>query len=68
MKMDMTEMIRQQYGIPALPENPVSAMAYIPFQQEESKTFSPDQGFVLGTMFYDLNKPFFGGKCGDGND
>ena len=66
--MKLTEMIRQQYGIAELPENPVSAMAYVPFQQEDSKIFSPDQGYMLGTMYQELNKPFFGSKCGDGND
>ncbi len=66
--MKLTEMIKRQYGIDALPENPVEAMAYVPFQEEDSKTFSPDQGFALGTMYQALNKPFYGSKCGDGND
>lgn len=66
--MKLTEYIKQQYGLSELPENPVYAMAYVPFQGEESKLFSPDQGFTLGTMYQDLNKPFCGSKCGDGND
>ena len=66
--MNMTEMVRRQYGIAALPENPVPAMAYVPFQQEDAKVFSPEQGYMLGTMYRELNKPFCGGKCGDGND
>lgn len=63
--MKLTEMIKRQYGIEMLPENPVYAMAYVPFQSEDSKTFSPDQGFALGTMYQALNKPFYGSKCGD---
>ncbi len=63
--MKLTEMIKQQYGLEPLPDNPVVAMAYVPFQSEDSKLFSPDQGFALGTMYHALNKPFCGSKCGD---
>ena len=68
MKVKLTEMIKRQYGIDPLPEKPVEAMAYVPFQKEDSKTFSPDQGFALGTMYQALNKPFYGSKCGDYDD
>lgn len=37
-------------------------------QQNESKVFTPDQGFALGTMYKVLNKPFCGGRCGEGGD
>ena len=43
-------------------------MAYVPFQEEDAKIFSPDQGYALGTMYYALNKPFYGSKCGDADD
>ena len=66
--MNLTEMAERQYGISMLPESPVYAMAYVPFQGERSKTFSPDHGFMLGTMYPDLNKPFYGSKCGDNSD
>ncbi|MCQ4023327.1 spore coat associated protein CotJA [Ruminococcus sp. zg-924] len=49
-----------EYGITPLPEDPVPAMAYIPFQNND-KLYSADQGIVTGTMFPVLNKPF---KCG----
>ena len=66
--MDLTKIMEQQYGIPALPDDPVCAMAYVPFQSERQKLYSPDQGFAVGTMYQTLNKPFCGGKCGDDND
>lgn len=66
--MEITEIIKQQYGISKLPENPVEAMAYVPFQPENAKTYSPAQGFASGTMFPSLDKPFYGSKCGGKND
>ncbi|MBQ1349395.1 MAG: spore coat associated protein CotJA [Ruminococcus sp.] len=48
-----------------LPEKPVYAMAYVPFQAEQPKLYSPDQGLVAGTMFQKLDKPFFGSQCGE---
>lgn len=56
------------YGIPELPEDTVYAMAYVPFQQEKSALYAPDRGFMAGTMYPDLNKPFYGEKCGGKND
>jgi len=61
----LDDFINEYYGISKLPENPVYAMAYIPFQQEESKVYSPDQGLISGTMFPELDKPFYGKKCGE---
>ncbi|MEE1155426.1 MAG: spore coat associated protein CotJA [Acutalibacteraceae bacterium] len=42
-----------------LPANPVVAMAYVPFQNDDT-VYSHEQGFVSGTMFPVLNKPFKG--------
>lgn len=42
-----------------LPENPVPAMAYIPFQQF-GQTYDPLRGFDAGTIFPCLDKPFYG--------
>jgi hypothetical protein len=42
-----------------LPENPVVAMAYVPFQQFGT-TFPPEKALSTGTLFPDLNKPFYG--------
>lgn len=47
---------------------PSEAMAYVPFQQFDSPTYSPLQGLESGTMFPVLNKPFYGKKCGEGLD
>ena len=43
-------------------------MAYVPFQEDDAKIFTPDQGYALGTMYPALSKPFCGGKCGEAND
>lgn len=45
----------------ALPENPVPAMAYIPFQQWDD-TYEVSTGYNAGTIFPVLNKPFYGRK------
>ena len=66
--MDIKEIISQQYGIPCLPKRTSEAMAYVPFQQFDSPTYSPLQGLESGTMFPVLNKPFYGKKCGEGLD
>lgn len=46
-------------GVHPLPENPVEAMAYIPFQQYET-VYSPEKALERGTMFPELDKPFYG--------
>lgn len=51
-----------EYGIAPIPENPVVAMAYIPFQNF-GELYEPAQGIENGTMFPVLNKPFTG-TCG----
>lgn len=59
---DMVMMVNKQYGIRTpLPEDPVPAMAYVPYQQP-GKMYCPEQGIVNGTLFPVLNKPFCGYK------
>lgn len=60
MDNDIFKMKLPEYGITPLPENPVTAMAYIPYQIND-KLYSADHGIVSGTMFPVLDKPF---KCG----
>lgn len=60
MKNDIFKIKMPEYGITPLPENPVPAMAYVPFQNN-NKLYSADHGLVTGTMFPALDKPF---KCG----
>ena len=43
----------------ALPENPVVAMAYVPFQLDKT-SYSPEVALCEGTLFCVLNKPFCG--------
>ncbi len=64
----ISEMIDETYGLSKLPKKTSYAMAYVPFQQEDSEVYSADQGFSQGTMFPELNKPFYIGMCGVTND
>lgn len=71
--MDAIEKIMFDYGIAPLPNSPVEAMAFVPFQPVNPKLYGAIQGFESGTMFPTLNKPFYGAKCtddraGDEND
>lgn len=43
----------------AFPENPVPAMAYIPFQLDKS-SYTAEMALREGTLFPVLNKPFCG--------
>ncbi len=44
-----------------LPRDPVPAMAYVPFQQYDSRNlYSADQALQNGTLFPELHKPFYG--------
>lgn len=43
----------------ALPDNPVVAMAYVPFQTD-STTYDEMTALKCGTLFPCLNKPFLG--------
>ena len=49
-------------GITPLPADPVTAMAYVPFQTNTVQ-YAPETALREGTLFPDLNKPFVGGKC-----
>lgn len=66
--MEFIEIIKEQYGLSKFPERTSEAMAYVPFQQNNSPTYTPTQGFTMGTMFPSLNKQFYGNKCGGHND
>ena len=68
MELELKEIINEQYGLSKFPENTSEAMAYVPFQMNNSPTYTPVQGFASGTMFPTLNKPFYGSKCGVHND
>ena len=50
--------------ISKLPPNPVSTMAYVPFQ-EDSSEYDSEKALMVGTAFPELNKPFYGkaGRC-----
>ncbi len=54
---DIFKLAAMEYGITPLPEDPVVAMAYVPYQNAQ-KIYSPEQGVITGTMFPCLNKPF----------
>ncbi len=65
LNLKLNDLINDHYGLSMLPEKPVYVMAYVPFQAEQPKLYSPDQGLVAGTMFQKLDKPFFGSQCGE---
>ncbi len=48
--------------MPKLPLDTVVAMAYVPFQTE-LVTYTSDEAFCNGTLFPELDKKFYGGKC-----
>lgn len=43
-----------------LPEDPVPAMAYVPYQQWQDDLLSADRALDAGTLFPVLDKPFTG--------
>lgn len=49
-------------GLSKLPKNPVTTMAYVPFQTDTSM-YEAEKALCHGTVFPDLDKPFLGGKC-----
>ncbi len=49
-------------GLSKLPENPVTTMAYVPFQTNTTM-YAAEKALCNGTAFPDLDKPFLGGKC-----
>lgn len=67
MDNDIFKIKLPEYGISPLPDNPVPAMAYIPFQNND-KLYSAEHGIVTGTMFPVLDKPFMCGMGGRRKD
>ncbi len=61
--MDFINDIMYSYGITPLPEKPVEAMAYVPFQPNGAESYTAVRGFEAGTMFPALDKPWYGSKC-----
>lgn len=49
-------------NMPHLPEYTVVAMAYVPFQTE-LVTYTCNEALCNGTLFPELDKKFYGGKC-----
>lgn len=45
-----------------LPDDIVVAMAYVPFQTELI-TYKSEEAICNGTLFPELDKKFYGGKC-----
>jgi hypothetical protein len=45
--------------IPPLPENPQLTMAYVPYQNMDT-VYEADQALTRGTLFPELDKPFYG--------
>ena len=45
-----------------LPTDVVIAMAYVPFQTE-LETYTSSEALSNGTLFPELDKKFYGGKC-----
>ncbi len=62
--MEFAEIISEQYGISKFPKATSEAMAYVPYQPDNPSTYTPTQGFAVGTMHPTLNKPFYGQMCG----
>ena len=59
--MDSFELNSSKNETSALPENPVVAMAYVPYQNPK-RIYSTEQAISSGTLFPCLDKPFIG--CG----
>lgn len=59
MENDSTKMHSHQHIIPPLPEDPVVAMTYVPFQSPVV-IYSAEHGLQRGTIFPCLDKPFCG--------
>ena len=59
MANDMNGQMCDFVPISPLPAETVPAMAYIPYQQFNT-IYSPEQGLNAGTIFPELDKPFYG--------
>ena len=66
--MEIIDKAMIDYGISPLPKDTVEAMAYIPFQMQNSKTYAPAQALESGTIYPILDKPFYGSKCAGGKN
>ncbi len=66
--MEIIDIAMKDYGISPIPETVAEAMAYIPYQQQNSKTYTPAQALESGTVYPVLDKPFYGSKCSGGKD
>ena len=58
---DFVRKTMKEYGISPLPKKTVTTMAYVPYQSNMGETYSPEQGTEAGTLFQELDKPFYGG-------
>lgn len=56
------EVVRNSVDMPILPDPMVLAMSYVPMQIYKDM-YGVEEGFKMGTVFPELNKPFLGGKC-----
>ena len=66
--MEIFDVAMVKYGLSPLPKDAVEAMAYVPFQQYNSKLYSPAQALESGTAFPVLDKPFYGSRCSGGKN
>lgn len=66
--MEIFDSVMTEYGLSPLPKDTVEAMAYVPFQQFNSKLYSPAQALEAGTAYPILDKPFYGSKCSGGRN
>lgn len=64
MEPNSSNMAGYQGGRSAFPPETPVGMAYVPFQKFHS-VFEPEVGFVEGTIFPDLRKPFLAGRASD---
>ena len=48
--------------ITPLPSDTALAMAYVPYQQQIREVYTPQEAFDNGTLFPELNKPFYGDR------
>lgn len=46
----------------AFPKDPALAIAYVEWQ-DKCDTYDPEKGYIVGTIFPELNKPFYGRRA-----
>jgi hypothetical protein len=56
MKEEMTMHLK---NIPVMPENPMLAQAYVPFQVWPKELYDLQKGLSEGTIFPELNQPYY---------